>query len=76
MLAPLSWLRDYVDIDVTPQELEEKMDVLKAALADGSREAIRAAMHAVVPTFHEPEEVNNTQGAEVELPEEQQKVLI
>lgn len=23
MLAPLSWLKDYVDIDVTPKELEE-----------------------------------------------------
>ena len=25
MLAPLSWLKDYVDIDVTPQELEKKL---------------------------------------------------
>ena len=25
MLAPLSWLKDYVDIDVTPKELEEKL---------------------------------------------------
>lgn len=25
MLTPLSWLKDYVDIDVTPQELEEKL---------------------------------------------------
>ncbi len=25
MLAPLSWLREYVDIDVTPKELEEKL---------------------------------------------------
>ena len=25
MLVPLSWLRDYVDIDVTPKELEEKL---------------------------------------------------
>jgi phenylalanyl-tRNA synthetase beta chain len=25
MLAPLSWLKDYVNIDVTPQELEEKL---------------------------------------------------
>ena len=23
MLTPLSWLKDYVDIDVTPKELEE-----------------------------------------------------
>ena len=25
MLVPLSWLKDFVDIDVTPQELEEKL---------------------------------------------------
>ena len=25
MLTPLSWLKDYVDIDVTPKELEEKL---------------------------------------------------
>lgn len=25
MLVPLSWLKDYVEIDVTPQELEEKL---------------------------------------------------
>ncbi len=25
MLAPLSWLKEYVDIDVTPQELQEKL---------------------------------------------------
>ena len=25
MLAPLSWLKDYVDINVTPEELEEKL---------------------------------------------------
>ena len=25
MLVPLSWLKEYVDIDVTPKELEEKL---------------------------------------------------
>ena len=25
MLVPLSWLKEYVDIDVTPQELEKKL---------------------------------------------------
>ena len=25
MLAPLSWLKEYVDIDVTPSELQEKL---------------------------------------------------
>ena len=28
MLAPLSWLKDYVDIDVTPKELEEKLIII------------------------------------------------
>ena len=26
MLVPLSWLKEYVDIDVTPEELEKKLD--------------------------------------------------
>ena len=26
MLVPLSWLKDYVDIDVQPKELEEKLN--------------------------------------------------
>ena len=25
MVAPLSWLKEYVEIDVTPQELQEKL---------------------------------------------------
>ena len=25
MLAPLSWLKEYVDIDVTPEELQKKL---------------------------------------------------
>ena len=25
MIIPLSWLKEYVDIDVTPQELEKKL---------------------------------------------------
>lgn len=25
MLAPLSWLKDYVDIDIEPHELEKKL---------------------------------------------------
>ena len=29
---------------------------------------IREVLHRVVPTFHEPEEVNAAQGAEVEVP--------
>ena len=25
MLAPLSWLKEYVEIDVTPEELQKKL---------------------------------------------------
>ena len=25
MIAPLSWIKDYVDVDVTPQELQDKL---------------------------------------------------
>ena len=25
MIAPFSWLKDYVDIDCTPQELQDKL---------------------------------------------------
>ena len=55
---------------ITPAELEQKLDTLKMALEDGSRDALRAAMHAVVPTFYEPEELNQEQGEEVEIPKQ------
>ena len=49
---------------VSPQEEVLRQQVVTTAEswlgrneADGSHEAIRAAMHEVVPTFHEPEEV-------------------
>ena len=31
---------------------------------------IRGALHQVVPTFHEPEELNRDQGQEVYIPEQ------
>ena len=37
MLVPLSWLKEYVDIDVTPEELEKK-------LFDGGFEVKTSAM--------------------------------
>ena len=53
------------------QELEDKLAVLSRALEDGGPAAIRAALHQVVPTFHEPEEVNREQGQEVQIPPQQ-----
>jgi len=63
---------------VTPAELEDKLSVLREALEGNDPAAVRAALHLVVPTFHEPEEVNRSQGAEVHIPEQrpqQVKVL-
>ena len=53
---------------VTPAELAEKLAILEQALAQNDAASIRAAMHEVVPSFCEPEELNASQGAEVRLP--------
>jgi len=56
---------------VTPEELEDKLSVLSAALEENDPAAIRQALHQVVPTFHEPEEVNRVQGDEVHIPKQE-----
>ena len=53
---------------VTPAELEEKLVVLRAALETENADRIRAALHRVVPTFREPDEVNAAQGDTVRVP--------
>jgi FlaA1/EpsC-like NDP-sugar epimerase len=53
---------------ITPAELEGKLEVLKAALETEDADTLRAALHRVVPTFREPEEVNAAQGATVTIP--------
>lgn len=58
---------------VTPEELENKLRLLAEALEENDPAAIRAALHRAVPTFHEPEEVNRSQGAEVRIPERQRE---
>ena len=61
---------------ITPEELEGKLALLSAALEKSEPDAIREALHEVVPTFHEPDEVNRSQGKEVRIPEQQSaKVL-
>ncbi len=57
---------------VTPEELEDKLSVLSAALEESDPGAIRRALHQVVPTFHEPEEVNRVQGEEVRIPKQKE----
>ena len=57
---------------VTPEELEQKLTLLNDALEKTMRtediSCIREVLHRVVPTFHEPEEVNAAQGETVEIP--------
>ena len=53
---------------ITPAELETRLDVLRAALETEDADSIRAALHRVVPTFREPEEVNASQGSTVKVP--------
>lgn len=56
---------------ITPEELAQKLTILKASLEKEDKVAIRDALHRVVPTFHEPEEVNEAQGETVEIPAQQ-----
>ena len=60
---------------VTPEELERKLTLLNDALEKTMRtedvSCIRDVLHRVVPTFHEPEEVNRTQGDTVKIPEQE-----
>lgn len=53
---------------LTTDELEQKLEVLKAALASEDKSAIRQALHRVVPTFREPDELNDAQGDTVVIP--------
>lgn len=53
---------------ITPEELENKLTYLSAALEKNDPTIIRGALHHVVPTFYEPEELNDSQGREVRIP--------
>ncbi|MBE6963522.1 MAG: polysaccharide biosynthesis protein [Ruminococcaceae bacterium] len=56
---------------ITPEELQSKLAVLEAALEKNDPSVIRAAIHQVVPYFYEPEELNDRQGNEVKIPEQE-----
>lgn len=47
------------DAPLTDAELEEKLEILRQAVASGSDEEARYALKLVVPTYHTPDEVNN-----------------
>ena len=50
----------FIERDVCPtrDEIEKKIELLKDAVATRDNDHIRATLKSVVPTFHEPEEVN------------------
>ena len=50
--------------------IQEKLDVLDAALQTEDDDAIRVAMKQVVPTYHSPEEVNGKAIAEARFIED------
>ena len=56
---------------ITPEELGNKLAYLSAALEKNDPTIIRGALHHVVPTFHEPEDLNREQGREVRIPVQQ-----
>lgn len=60
---------------ITPEELADKLSVLEAALEKNDPTVIRGALHQVVPTFHEPEDLNREQGREVHIPEQQKAAV-
>lgn len=47
------------DTPLSTEELARRMQLLHEACATGSDEAVRQALHEVVPTFKRPEEVND-----------------
>ena len=46
------------DVPPTPEELTEKLSILRAAVTTGDDNAMKAALKQVVETYRDPEEVN------------------
>ena len=47
------------DAPLTQEELNEKMTLLREAVSRNDNDAARAALHAAVPSFRTPQDVNN-----------------
>ena len=54
------------DVSLTDEELEDKLGILREAVASGSDEEARHALMTVVPTYRKPEEVNGEYNNEKE----------
>ena len=50
------------DAALSAKEIDEKLNVLKRALESKSNREVKAALKSVVPTYHDPEEVNGVAG--------------
>ena len=59
------------DAALSKDAIDEKLRILRSACDSGSDDAVRQALHQVVPTYKTAEEVN----AKAEQAEEMQKVL-
>ncbi len=46
------------DMPLSREEIEEKIAILRAACHTDSDDAVREALHAVVPTYKTPDEIN------------------
>ncbi len=46
------------DTPITPEELDAKLKILRDAVATGNDRRVKKALHRVVPTFRDPEAVN------------------
>ena len=55
---------------VTREELDAKLELLEQVLDKNDPSLIREAMHRIVPSFREPEELNGLQADPVVLPDE------
>lgn len=55
------------DEPISMKELQERLEILRAAIRSNNDETVRAAMHRVVPTYKTPEEVNCKAAQAVEM---------
>lgn len=55
------------DEPISMEELEQRLQLLREAMTTNSDEAVREAMHKVVPTYKTPEEVNCRAGLSKEM---------
>lgn len=53
---------------ISPDELETKLRILQAALDENTPDAVRNALHKVVPNYYTPDEFNRSHGSEVKIP--------